>query len=126
SEDRTRLLIARKHLLVDDEPAGGRLLRKMQERQEGLVALGSDVEVIEAAFARREPVGLEDGRPRRVEQLAPAPAEQDGVELLVGRMAQIEEAQRGVSRELGGAGDVVSAVLFRFGKGQELPAAALD
>ena len=113
SSSRTRANTARvsgspvEHLRVEREASGRRLLGQVKEREQRLVALLVDAQVVEAALARRQPVGLEAraaGRGR--EQLAAPPAKELGVALLVLGVAQEEPAQERVARELGGAGEV--------------------
>ena len=60
-EDGPRAQIGLQYVAIDGEPAGGGLLRQMEECQHRVVCLFVDLQVVEAMPARRNPVGLKRG-----------------------------------------------------------------
>src|SRR6266852_9024496 len=58
-EDRAGDRIDVENFSIDDEAAGGRFLREVQEGEQRFVALRLDAEIVEPALARRQPVRLE-------------------------------------------------------------------
>ena len=115
-------------LAVDREAAGGGFLGDMQEREQPMVGLAVDAQIVEAVAAGQR-VAVEQTpwcAPARAQQGRAALAEQIGVAQLVDRVLEIEPAQQRIGRDFGGAEDVASAVGLDVGKRQQLAHAAIE
>ena len=65
-EDRPRLRIVVDQLAIDRETAGGRFLRHVEEREQTVVGLAIDPEVVEAVTARQRIAVEQDRRAPRL------------------------------------------------------------
>ena len=118
-EDRARLRIVVHQLAIDREAAGGRLFGDVQEREQPMIRLVLDAQIVEAVAARQR-VAVEEqasaGAAPRAKERGAAFAEQIAVVQLVDRVLEIEPAQQRIGRDLGGAQDVAAAVGFDFAR----------
>ena len=114
--------VAADRFRIDLEVPRGIALGEMEEGQQGRVAAALDIDVVEAALPRRQPVILGKAQiAGRVgmEQFHPALAEDVGVAALVARMAQIEAPQPRIPGQLGGADEVAAAVGLDLGEAEQ-------
>jgi len=107
---------------IDFEVARGVALGEMEEGEQRRVTAALDIDVVEAALARRQPVVLRQGQiPGRIgmEQFHAALAEDVGVAALVAGMAQIEAPEPRIPGQLGGANQVAAAVGLDLGEAEQ-------
>jgi hypothetical protein len=107
---------------IDREPSGGGLFRDVQERQQPMIGLAVDGEIVEAVSAGQRGAVEEAPwfRPARTQQRGAALAEHHAVAQFVDRVLEIQTAQERIGREFGGADDVASAVGFDISEHQQL------
>ncbi len=95
----------------------------MHEGEQGRIAGAVDLEVVEPALPRSDPLGAHrsggEVRPL-VQQVQAAAAEQLGVTLLVLGVEQEQPPQQGVLGQLGGADQVAAAVGLGLGEAQQV------
>ena len=126
-EDRPRLRIVIDDLAIDREPAGGRLLRHMQEGEPAIISLVRNGEILETVPTRK---GIPPARgPRRLampsQQRGAALTKQHPVMQFVDRVLEIQPPQQRIGCDFGGAHDVAPAASFNLGKRQQLPHASI-
>jgi len=127
-EDRTRRGIVVHELAVDREAACRRFLGDVEEREQPVIGLAFDAEIVKA-MAARERVAVEASRRScraLPEQRRAALAEQMTVVQLVDRMFQVQPPQERVRCELGSPQDVASAVGFDLSKRQQFAYTAVE
>ena len=110
-EDRAGGRIVVHDLLVNREAAGGRFLRDMEEREQPIVGLVGDAEIVEAVAARkRRRIEQRSALQRaRAEERGAALAKQNAVMQFVDRVLQIEPPQEWVGRDLRRAKNIAAA-----------------
>ena len=94
----------------------------MQEREQAIVRLVFDAQIVEAVSAGQRAAVKQAGGAGtpRAQQRGAALAEQIAVVQFVNRVGEIQTAQQRIGRAFGGAEDVAAAVGFDFGKGEQL------
>src|SRR5216683_4409356 len=99
----------------------------MQEREQRIVVLVRDSQIVEPALSRSQPVRLEPGAGARqlAEQRAAAGPEQRRMPELILGVAEVEPSQQGIAGQLRRAGQIAPAVRLGLREAQELARAAV-
>ena len=122
-EHRARGGIVVHDVAIDREPARRGFLGHVQEREQTMVGLSIDAQVVESVTAgkrvRVEP--RRDTRRSRVKEGGAALAEQIGVVQFVDRVREIEPAQQGIGSDFSSSEDVAATVALDFSEGDQFP-----
>jgi len=124
----SRVWIVVHELPVDREAAGGGLLRDVQERQQAMVGLVLDGQIVQPVPAGQRRAVEERLQARRTgaEERGTSLAEEIAVMQFVDGMLEIQPAQQRIRRQLGGPEDVATAVGLDFPEREQLAHAPVE